>query len=59
MKYIVTEPALTTLVTNQIVTIEELAQFKDECLFEEVKVETLDGQEEFLATTLLKEKNML
>jgi len=56
MKYIVTEPALTSLVTNQIVTLEELLELQDQVTFECVEVETLDGQEEFLATTLIKEK---
>lgn len=54
MKYIVTEPALTSLTTNQIVTIEELAKFKDEFDFENVEVSTLCEQEEFLAITLIK-----
>ena len=54
-KYIVTEPLLTSLSTNQIVTLEELLKFQDECTFDEVELETLDGQEEFLASTLIKE----
>ena len=54
-KYIVTEPSLTSLGTNQIVTLEELLELQDQCTFECVEVETLDGQEEFLATTLIKE----
>lgn len=54
MKYIVTEPALTSLSTNQIVTIKELAQFKDESSFDKVEVSTLCEQEEFLAITLIK-----
>ena len=54
-KYIVTEPSLTSLGTNQIVTLEELLELQDQVTFEDVEVETLDGQEEFLATTLIKE----
>ena len=54
-KYIVTEPSLTSLSTNQIVTLEELLKFQDEGTFDEVELETLDGQEEFLASTLIKE----
>ena len=54
-KYIVTEPMLTSLSTNQIVTLEELLKFQDEGTFDEVELETLDGQEEFLASTLIKE----
>lgn len=54
MKYIVTEPALTSLVTNQIVTIEELAQLKNEFDFENVQVSTICEQEEFFAITLIK-----
>ena len=54
-KYIVTEPSLTSLVTDQIVTLEELLELQDQTSFDYVEVETLDAQEEFLATTLIKE----
>jgi hypothetical protein len=54
-KYIVTEPSLTSLSTNQIVTLEELLVFQHEGTFDKVELETLDGQEEFLAVTLIKE----